>query len=1242
MKKLQSIENALLEINDVVFQELCDSFLSLRNKNYIAFSRTGSQAGKQKSTKGTPDSFKLLPNGKYIFIEYTTVGSSKKNKLLKDIEKCLDEDITKVSIQDIAEIIICTNFNLNATEIKELEEKVENNNVELDIYTLDRLAIELFHQHPNLCSQYLGIPLDTGQILSIDKFINEYNKTANRISTPLDNVFMHRETELIKLKEAINEYDLLIITGYPGIGKTKLALEGIKSFLSENHNYNAYCVSTKYVPILNDLYQHLDMNKDYILFVDDANRIDSFNQIIGFYKNSRSGKLKILITVRDYALDEISSRCVEFKFYELQLRKLTDEQIIDIIKSESFKIFNPDYHKEIVRIADGNPRLAIMASKLAIQKQNLNVLSDVSELFEQYFIRFVIDNVDLTKLENLKTLGLIAFFRSLPYKDKSSCIPILDKFLLDYNDFIESIDLLNKSELVELQFEYVKISEQNLATYFFYKTFIKDNILSFNILLEDYYNSDIERFRDSIIPANNTFGYHNVIEKVKPVLLKYWTNIKTDEEKAFNLILTFWFYLIEESIEYMYNKIYILPEPKDSVYITTYDTNQFSYKRDRNLEFLGNFFNQINKLKDALELAFEYSRKLPETLPELIFTIREHLLFDSEDQRMNYERQKILINLLIEKSSNSESIYETAFPALAISFLQYNYRHVKGGRNNTIIWYHFPFPMKNETKILREKLWNKINKDFKKKNELYFKLLVEYSQRTPEVVKEVMEFDLQYVQQIIKNHLSPSEFEHCYYVQEQIRWFIKNELQNNEFDILRSNYTNERYSIYLNIDWDRIRDKESYEFEDYAEYEKLKEAEVRENFVFNSLDSFKNFYEHYLYLVTWEKNTYSLKNSLDYIIDENFKKNFDLGVSILEHILIKNNEIQYLPYLPFQKFLNNNWNSQIIWDTISNKNYNQSFVWQLQYFFFLDTTLINISHCANLLNTVHNINENSSIHFIDLMKYLKYDDKLVVKILRIIVDKRKNQNISIRMTHNFFNKYYDYLKNDITTVKEAYIQQAEFDPHYDYGGTELLSILKIDRNFITEYIEYLYLQKERHQVYEYKNLSVVWRLDGAEDVFTHLFNFIADNENSMVTLEHFCNSFFYEISTDEIKIKTDQFILNYIKINYNNIKRMNMIADVLRHTKVELFEEACLYFLKLTQDIDIYKKISWIGSGESATGNESIGEKMALKWRRILEITNKLDLGLKLIPIKKYINDEIEDAMKYAEHEKKRRFSDGY
>ena len=110
MSRLQTIEKALTSINETVFQELCDSFLILKNENYRTFSRVGSQSGKQKTTKGTPDTFYLLPNGKYVFVEYSTNITKGVPKLQEDIKKCLDTTKTKIPINQIAEIILCINL----------------------------------------------------------------------------------------------------------------------------------------------------------------------------------------------------------------------------------------------------------------------------------------------------------------------------------------------------------------------------------------------------------------------------------------------------------------------------------------------------------------------------------------------------------------------------------------------------------------------------------------------------------------------------------------------------------------------------------------------------------------------------------------------------------------------------------------------------------------------------------------------------------------------------------------------------------------------------------------------------------------------------------------------------------------------------------------------------------------------------------------------------------------------------
>ena len=80
---LKEVENAISAMNQAAFQELGDLFMISRNRDYSAFVCIGSQYGKQKTTKGTPDTFILTHEGKYIMVEYSTNETQKEKKLIE-------------------------------------------------------------------------------------------------------------------------------------------------------------------------------------------------------------------------------------------------------------------------------------------------------------------------------------------------------------------------------------------------------------------------------------------------------------------------------------------------------------------------------------------------------------------------------------------------------------------------------------------------------------------------------------------------------------------------------------------------------------------------------------------------------------------------------------------------------------------------------------------------------------------------------------------------------------------------------------------------------------------------------------------------------------------------------------------------------------------------------------------------------------------------------------------------------
>lgn len=94
-------------------------------------------------------------------------------------------------------------------------------------------------------------------------------------------------------------------------------------------------------------------------------------------------------------------------------------------------------------------------------------------------------------------------------------------------------------------------------------------------------------------------------------------------------------------------------------------------------------------------MTFEFIRKKPEHLPELIHKIREVLTFDWTDERFGFERQNILFQILIEGLAKKDVLYSTAFYELSKTFLAFKYQQTKSERHYAISFISIPFPITN-------------------------------------------------------------------------------------------------------------------------------------------------------------------------------------------------------------------------------------------------------------------------------------------------------------------------------------------------------------------------------------------------------------------------------------------------------------------------------------------------------------------------------------------------------------------
>lgn len=697
MIKVVEIENALDRINGDIFQEFCNHFLYLKlNPNSIT--PIGSVIGKEKSRKGIPDSYFTNSNGELIFAEYTAKerlksGDSFLKKLKTDIENCFDSTKTGLKHEEIDRVILCFTERIKPDERNKLEQlcKKFNPNCNLDLKGIRDLAFAVL-DYPILGS-FIDIKIGTGQIQEPSEFIANYEK--NKISTPLSNSFWGRDKEIEDGFNHLDNNDVLLVHGAAGTGKSKYAIELAKRY-SDKNNATFLCIGNKGIPIWEDLKSIIRKDKHYVLLVDDANRLaKNFQWILGLLEDRESNSLKVIVTVRDYAFPQIKIIANNYHYSTIEIKIFTNDEIKSIIQSDDFKISEPLYVDRILKIAQGNARLAIMCARVAVKSNNITQLNDASEIYDEYF-EPLFNEVSLLKEPiTLKALALISFFSRVDKSNREFCDYIFNSLEIDENQFWEICYSLHESELVDLfEQQVVKISDQIFSTYIFYKSVIDTETLSFDFFLDNYLDYE-NRIKDTIIPVLNTFNYKKIEIKLKPIIINKWIEIEkhNDFQNALMFLDLFWFYLGSQVFIFIKKSIDKQEKEISKQYRYTYEMNEFSYGTGKDIEILSRFrFHDDELFKDALELLFYYAIRCSSKMPALIYTIKERFCFSRLGYMYGDRVQHLLFDFLIKNAQSNENkeIYENVLSEILPHFLRIEYREDEGnGKVNNVIYVSF-------------------------------------------------------------------------------------------------------------------------------------------------------------------------------------------------------------------------------------------------------------------------------------------------------------------------------------------------------------------------------------------------------------------------------------------------------------------------------------------------------------------------------------------------------------------------
>ncbi|HNX28749.1 MAG TPA: ATP-binding protein [Syntrophomonadaceae bacterium] len=1195
MPKLTDIKQKILQLEGGAFQELCDAYLCA--SGYTSILSFGMKSGTMKTTKGIPDTYFLNSRNKYILVMYTTQQSKIYEKVRNDIRDCLDTKKTGLVTSDIDEIIYChTSSNLSAGDDKKLHEYCSSNGISLQLKGIDEIANDIYKRLPIIARDFLGVSISTEQILELNEFIS--NHDSNTMTAPLSTTFLFREKETTDILSMIENSQVTIISGSAGIGKTRLALECCQKYAFTNA-YRLLCIQSNNLPIHEDLKVFLDNPNRYLLMIDDANQIASLQHVLQYLTKQMQGyEVKIVITVRDYAKQTTIQDVREFAIPEIYtLNVFTDKEIKELLKV-NYDIQNTKYLDKIVKIAEGNARLAIIAGKLAVETQSLNSINDATQLYEGYYGNILKKNIQNQGKDLCVTEGIIAFLTPINLEHMETLMPVLDKLDISKRSFISCVYQLHELEIVDIYNDKAaKISDQSFGNYLLKYIFITEKIIPFSVMVKTCF----EHHRLRVINVTNTLGnifassdMHQQLEKEIGIV---WDDFeRTNNPLLFEFVKAFY---VLRPIEVLL----MLKEKIDKLSNEDFDVKTIDFKKEsRNqsvnndiLTILGGFKDRED-LPGALDLIFAYYNKQPQLFMDFYHTITMLLNIDKESRLYDYWTQIQLVTKFIEHSDHWRNEYVCLlFLRVSAELLKLEFSPTEAGRGNTIIFYRIPVELSNGSKQYRAMMWDSLFELYCNDNyKSYIETIIKEYGRYPvdEVDKDLVKFDFQYILRFFNELFSQIKLAHCIVAQ-----MVSENVKRHGIDArqeLDRYFNSPDYLIYSILKGERHLEEYNWE----------KERELKELDIKHLIDGCTQ--ESVLKIIQicaeFEKydpeNTWDIKEGLQYgfICLSSNRELFKYAVDIY---LANNTPINLYPDSIIIKLFEIVGN-ETTYKIINNVEYDQKNNWQFSFYKNLPLDVISRQYVENLYTFLH-MNEGKvtsapyrDLNFLD--NYLAYDSDIFIKASRIIV---KKFDYSPFMFSIYFGLMFnlhstnpetliDRYKNDWKLLKEIYFKMLSYDKNEDYGGTYLIQFIKHDPLFIEEYTAFILANRESWFHNNEERISAIWDcenyLELADQIVGKCDKY--SNIDDMWPISYFIKNIFKCRNKIEIRSRNqDIWISHFIDCNYGNSNLIELIFSSITDISNERRKAHILHLIRLNPDPELFINLdiehhvsSWSGS----------------------------------------------------------------
>ena len=1250
MSKLNEIEGKINSLEPGAFQRLCDNyFYYSENKPVNSY---GMKSGSNITIKGTPDSFFELEKGKYVFLEYTVQKEKLAKKIEEDINKCFNESKDTVQLSEIQEIrYFYSNGRLSSKEQNDLIKLCEEKGVKLSLYDSRFLASEIFRKYPILAKENLGITLDTGQIFLISEFIHHHNCKYG--ISPFGDSFEFRERELKISRNVLSQKDVLILSGAPGVGKTRFAIELCKEYEKENKFY-VLCISGNGEDIYNDLVSYIDDGNDYLIFVDDANELSELSILSDFLLKKKEGKPginKLILTVRDYAKTFVLDQFLNNSYAVLKLLSFSNEEIKSIIKKQ-YQIDNVLSIEKILDIAKGNIRFAILASQIIQEKGKID---NIQDLYRNYYKK-QIHEIQMDDSTLVKSAGILAFLQYVRIDSLDYLAPIFNLSHITEKEFRFFLEKLHKYELIDIcQNKVAKISDQNFRDYLLEYCFVDEKYLPLNSMIYLCFFIDKEKTAEAV---KNIYAlFNNSQEYIREHVKSAW-DCMSKEDCFWDFVKRFYIFKPVDTLILLKDKIDA--EPKNDVSLSELKTQLNCYGIPDDIIRILEGFSGNECYSEAIELLILYAKKKPELYCQFYQSFTEALNMDASRGYFNFESRKIIADKFHDalKPDDPDS-FLFLFLSIAENYLRFDFSFLKDSYHKTIYHYTGSIGFSESMISARKRILKDIYNLYQQKRltdeienlllnygfQLYLKPSQSFSDSSDSYVRMIVKAEFDDLILFLKL-FSATDIKHCLIAKhfKEIAEFIDNKEYDSMFD---SFLNNEAFQIYCTLKEtgqtysDQCFGNEIEKFYCKTPIQRMmKEKEIGQ---FDSVLS--------VYIKAFQKKgsnlqelTYGLECALDVFSDDK-----DKYLENLKACLVKDISFDFYSRKHIFKRLFSLMSGQYVYAYILSFEFKYQYTWLWEFFDKLPENQITATYVQDFLKYLENAPSKlkevciSNKDFFAFNKYEKIHDGFIIEASRIIYSHHdENPELFFSYFKWLFidtDKARDKIKaylHDIKLLENIYLKCVFCKNRSGMvlNGRFLFFIVKIDQQFLNDFLDAM-LSNYRDGIFMndcLEPLNFIWNENSYEEWMDIISNKLMDSQFENTDVYFQVVGYLIKDDRNEQKEnKKQKWILHRIEMDSKDKARIKALFKVIINKKDTAFREKTICtFLQMNDDISFFENVVL---QPKCYGGEGSMQPYIQKRIDYLESLLLILKGIKYLIHKKIVQEEIDFLKKQMKAE---------